>query len=137
MRRYKNLCIHNELVLIATESGCILYYRGLCTGGEGVSQTALATVLTVIVESHEDTSTTLCGGTLATEAFDLAVGLDLVVLQDRHFDLLTLMLDLLGSLMPSDVRNRTVTGVIGTGSRCRSSSSSSWHHHGDGGPSEE
>ena len=61
------------------------------------------------MESHEDTSTTLCSGAFATEAFDLAVGFNLVVLQDRHLDLLTLVLNLLGSLISSRVRNCTVS----------------------------
>ena len=61
------------------------------------------------MESHEDTSTTLRGGAFTTEAFDLAVGLNLIVFQDRHLDLLTLVLDLLGGLMSSYVRYRTAT----------------------------
>ena len=69
---------------------------------------AFATVLTIIVESHEDSSTTLRSGTFATEAFDLAVRLNLVVLQDRHLDLLSHVLFLLGSLISSPMRNRTV-----------------------------
>jgi len=50
------------------------------------------------VEGHEDTSTTLGRRAFAAEALDLAVGLNLIVLQDRHLDLLTLVLDLLGGL---------------------------------------
>ena len=75
-----------------------LRYRRLCTRGEGVCQAALATVLTILVEGHENTSTTLGGRAFTTEAFDLAVRLDLVVLQDSHLDLLTLVLNLLGGL---------------------------------------
>ena len=86
-----------------------LLYRRFCTGGEGVGQTALATVLAIVVESHEYASTTLRGGAFTTEAFDLAVGLNLVVLQDRHLDLLTLVLNLLGSLIESRMRNREIT----------------------------
>lgn len=47
---------------------------------------------------YEDTSTALSGRALATQTLDLAIGVDLVVLQDRHLDLLTLVLDLLGGL---------------------------------------
>ena len=79
------------------EDDCLLYRR-LGAGSEGVGQTALATVLTVLVEGHEDTSTALGRRAFTTEALDLAVGLDLVILQDCHLDLLTLVLYLLGSL---------------------------------------
>jgi len=84
--------------LTATEEGWLLH-RGLCTGGEGVSQAALATVLAIFVESHEGGSATLHSGAFATEAFDLAVRLDFVVFQDRHLDLLALVLDLLRSVI--------------------------------------
>lgn len=50
------------------------------------------------MEGHEDTSTALSRRAFTAETLDLAVGLDLVVLQNRHLDLLTLMLDLLGGL---------------------------------------
>ena len=50
-------------------------------------------------ETYEDTSTALGRRALTTETLDLAVGLDLVVLQDRHLDLLALVLDLLGGLL--------------------------------------
>ena len=48
------------------------------------------------MEGHEDAGAALGGGALAAEALDLAVGVDLVVLEDRHLDLLALVLDLLG-----------------------------------------
>lgn len=48
--------------------------------------------------TYEDTSTARRGRALTAETLDLAVGLDLVVLQDGHLDLLALVLDLLGSL---------------------------------------
>ena len=73
-------------------------YRRFGARSEGVGQTALAAVLTIIVEGHEDTSTTLGRRALAAEALDLAVGLNLIVLQDCHLDLLTLVLNLLGGL---------------------------------------
>ena len=50
-------------------------------------------------KTYEDTSTALCVRALTTETLDLTVGLDLVVLQDRHLDLLALVLDLLGGLL--------------------------------------
>jgi len=51
------------------------------------------------VESHEDASTALSGGALAAKTLDLAVRVDLVVLQDRHLDLLALMLAFLGGVV--------------------------------------
>jgi len=51
------------------------------------------------VEGHEDTRTTLRRGALTAKTFDLAIGLDLVVLQDGHLDLLALVLDLLGGVV--------------------------------------
>ena len=50
------------------------------------------------MEGHENTSAAFSRRTFAAEALDLAVGLDLVVLQDCHLDFLTLVLDLLGGL---------------------------------------
>ena len=82
-----------------------LLYRRLCTRSEGVSQTAFATVLAILVEGHENTSTALSGRAFATEALDLSVRLNLVILQDRHLDLLTFVLNLLGSLLSRRVRN--------------------------------
>jgi hypothetical protein len=48
--------------------------------------------------THKDTSTALSSGAFATETLDLAVGVDFVILQDGHLDLLALVLDLLGGL---------------------------------------
>ena len=48
--------------------------------------------------THEDTRTTLGVRAFATKTLDLAVGVDFVVLQDRHLNLLALVLDLLGGL---------------------------------------
>ena len=58
--------------------------------------------------THEDPRTALGVGALATEALDLAIRLDLVVLQDGHLDLLALVLDLLGGLLRE--RNLYVKG---------------------------
>jgi len=51
-----------------------------------------------VLTTYEDTSTTLGRRTLATKALDLAIGVDFVILQDRHLDLLTLVFDFLGGL---------------------------------------
>jgi hypothetical protein len=63
---------------------------------EDVGQTALSAVLTVVMPSHEDTSTALGVGALTTETGDLARLVNLVVLENGQFDLLLLVLDLLG-----------------------------------------
>ena len=46
--------------------------------------------------TYEDTSTTSRVRALPPETLDLAVGVDLVILEDGHLDLLALMLDALG-----------------------------------------
>lgn len=46
--------------------------------------------------AYEDTSTAVGIGAFPPETLDLAIRLNLVVLQDRHLDLLALMLDALG-----------------------------------------
>jgi len=51
------------------------------------------------VEGHEDTCATLRGGAFTAQTLDLAVRVDLVVLEDRHLDLLALVLDLFGSIV--------------------------------------
>jgi len=51
------------------------------------------------VEGHEDTCTTLRGWAFTAEALDLAVRVNLVVLEDRHLHLLALVLDLFGSIV--------------------------------------
>jgi hypothetical protein len=48
--------------------------------------------------AYEDPSTTLRCRALTTETFDLPIGVNLVVLQDGHLDLLALVLNLLGGL---------------------------------------
>ena len=50
------------------------------------------------MNTHEDTSSTLGIRALTTQTLDLAICIDLVVLQDGHLDLLALVLDLLGGL---------------------------------------
>ena len=62
-----------------------------------VSQMALPTVLSVVHRSHEDTGTALLGRALASEALNLAITVDLVVLEHSQLRLLALVLDLLGS----------------------------------------
>ena len=63
---------------------------------EDVGETTLAAVLAVLVIGHEDTGSAGLGRALAPEAGDLAVLVDLVVLEDGEFNLLALVLDLLG-----------------------------------------
>ena len=63
---------------------------------EDVGQTALSAVLTVVMPSHEDTSTALGVGALTTKTGDLARLVNLVVLENGQLDLLLLVLDLLG-----------------------------------------
>ena len=50
------------------------------------------------IGTHEDTGPALSTRALATKALDLAIGIDLVVLQNRHLDFLAFVLDLLGGL---------------------------------------
>lgn len=57
---------------------------------------AAAAVLAVVHGSHEDTSTALGLGALAAETLDLAIAVNLVVLEDSELGLLALVLDLLG-----------------------------------------
>ena len=61
-----------------------------------VGQAALSAGLAVRVPGHEDAGTARRLGALAPEALDLAVRVDLVVLENGHLDLLALVLDLLG-----------------------------------------
>ena len=49
--------------------------------------------------TYEDTGTAGRGRALATKTLDLAVALDLVVLEDGHLNLLALVLDLLGRVV--------------------------------------
>jgi len=76
-----------------------LRYWRLGTRLERVRQTTLATVLTVLVEGHEDTSAAGRGWALPAETLDLAIRLYLVILQDGHLDLLAFVLDLFGSVV--------------------------------------
>ena len=64
---------------------------------EDVSQVALPAVLSIVHGGHEDTSTTLLGRAFASEALDLAITIDLVVLEHSQLCLLALVLDLLRS----------------------------------------
>jgi hypothetical protein len=56
---------------------------------------ALSAVLAVLVGGHEDTGTALVRWALTTETGDLAVVIDLVVLEDGELNLLVLVSDLL------------------------------------------
>ena len=55
----------------------------------------LAAILSVSMSSHEDASTALGSRTFTSQALDLAVGVNTVVLEHCHLDLLALVLDLL------------------------------------------
>lgn len=57
---------------------------------------AATAVLAVVHGSHEDTSTTLGLGALTAEALNLAIAINLVVLEHSELGLLALVLDLLG-----------------------------------------
>lgn len=62
---------------------------------EYVGEMAFAAVLAIVHGSHEDTSATLLGRALATQALDLSITVDLVVLEHSQLCLLALVLDLL------------------------------------------
>jgi len=70
-----------------------LFFSGFV---ENVGEMASAAVLTVEMSRHEDTGAAILVGALTSQASDLAVLIDLVVLEDRKLDLLSLVLDLLG-----------------------------------------
>ena len=61
-----------------------------------ICQVASTTILTVLHGGHEDTSTALGGWALTSQAFDLSITINLVVLEHSQFGLLALVLDLLG-----------------------------------------
>jgi len=63
---------------------------------ENKGQSTLTASLTVKVSGHKDTSTASFCGALTTQTVDLAVIIDLVVLEDGKLDLPVLVLDLLG-----------------------------------------
>ena len=63
---------------------------------EDIGEATLSTVLAVEVGGHEHSCTALLGAALAPQTVDLAVVIDLVVLQNRELDLPLLVLDLLG-----------------------------------------
>jgi hypothetical protein len=56
----------------------------------------LPTVLSILVESHEDTGAASLAGTFTTKTLDLAIAVDRVVFQGGHLLLPVLVLDLLG-----------------------------------------
>jgi hypothetical protein len=53
--------------------------------------------------TYKNASTTLGSRAFTAKTLDFAIGFDLVVLQDRHLNLLALMFDLLGSLCATKV----------------------------------
>jgi len=62
---------------------------------EDVRESTLAAVLTIVVGSHEDSSSTLLGRALAPQPIDLAIVVNLVVLELSKPDSLVLVADLL------------------------------------------
>ncbi len=68
----------------------------LLHGVEHVGETALAAILAIEMGRHENSGSALLAGALASQAVDLAVVVDSVVLQHGQLDLLMLVLDLLG-----------------------------------------
>lgn len=57
---------------------------------------AATTVLSVVHGGHEDAGTTLLCGAFAAQTFNLAIAINLVVLENSQLGLLALVLDLLG-----------------------------------------
>lgn len=70
-------------------------------------------VLTVLVGSHEDTSTTGLGGALAAQTLDLAVRVDLVVLEHSKLARFVLVLDLLGGTVGGAKANELMKAIVG------------------------
>jgi hypothetical protein len=64
---------------------------------KNVRQMAASTVLTIVHCSHKDTCSARLVGTLPPQALDLAVSINLVVLEYGELSLLALVLNLLGS----------------------------------------
>jgi hypothetical protein len=62
---------------------------------EDVGEMAAAAVLAVVHGGHEDTSTTCLAWALPPQTLDLAIAIDLVVLEHGQLGLLALVLDLL------------------------------------------
>jgi len=85
-----SLFISIELALV---KHCMSKIRNLSLGHVG--QTTFATVGSVLVGSHEDTGTARWSRALSSQSLDLSIAVDLVVLEHRHLDLLSLVLDLL------------------------------------------
>ena len=119
---------------------------GLRAGLELVGEPALAAVLAVLVEghlhrpgmysdieetgaknemTHEDTSNALRRRALTAKTLDLPVRVDLIVLQNCHLHLLTLVLNLLRSLFKRQSSASTATSRKEGDSRCKSSSCAS------------
>lgn len=63
---------------------------------KNIGQVASTAVLSVVHSSHEDTSTAVGVGALSSKSLNLAIAIDLVVLEHSQLRLLALVLDLLG-----------------------------------------
>jgi hypothetical protein len=113
--QYRHCPVDHHTLPARTNSGTTRFRKAKHLLGlvEDVGEVALAAVLTVVHSSHEDTGTALDslaasssfqkskvtylgGGALAAETLDLAIAVNLVVLEDSELGLLALVLDLLG-----------------------------------------
>ena len=52
----------------------------------------------LLIRTYEYSGATFSTGTFTTQTLDLAIGVHLVIFQDRHLDLFALVLDFLGGL---------------------------------------
>lgn len=120
----------------------VWYRAGMCmsnrtchnTGGLG-GRTSIGVRISVrrrqlgVKCTYKDAGPACRGWALATETFDLAIRFHLVILQDSHLDLLTLVLNLLGGLYA--LHGSANQELLGTGKniRCRSFSCASSRHH--------
>ena len=91
---------HGKGVCVWCMRYALTQYMRLSSGRLGAlleheSELALSAVLTVLVPRHEDASTALRRRALPTKALDVAITVDLVVLEDGHLNLLALVRDTL------------------------------------------
>jgi len=72
---------------------------------------ASTAVLSVVHGSHEDASTAVLVGALSSQSLNLAIAVDLVVLENGQLGLLSLVLDLLGGVV------HLLLALLGTASK--------------------
>jgi hypothetical protein len=87
--------------------------------------------------TYENASAALSGRAFTAEAFDFAIRVNLVVLQNGHLDLLALVLGLLWGLKEMSKDQIDIKPDTENDIRCMSSFYASWHHHEDEGRDEE